>query len=69
MVCLPGLTLVTLKPWLVSQAGDGGKVLIGGTELRAELSGGEPLVVAGRAGRVHVADELAERGFLGGRCA
>ncbi len=43
---------------------DGGDVLIGGSELRAELVRGEPLVVVGRAGRVDLRDELAECGLL-----
>src|SRR5580700_6590686 len=46
--------------------GDGGDVLIGGAELRAELVRGEPLVVARRAGCVQLRDELVERGLLAG---
>ncbi len=45
---------------------DGGDVLVGGAELCAELGRREPLVVIGRAGRVQLRDELAERGFLAG---
>ncbi len=33
---------------------DGGDVLVGGSELGAELIGSEPLVVVGRARRVHL---------------
>ena len=43
---------------------DGGDVLIGGTELRSKLSGREPLVIAGCAGRMQLRDELVESGFL-----
>ena len=44
---------------------DGGDVLIGGTELRSELSGREPLVIAGRC-RAYVCCVMSwwRRGFL-----
>src|SRR6185437_3415440 len=45
---------------------DGGEVLVGGAETGAELGGGEPLVVVGRAGSVLLLDELAQAGFLRG---
>ena len=61
---MPGLTLVTLKPWECEPGLDGGDVLIGGAELLAKLLRREPLVIAGRAGRVQVADELLEGGLL-----
>jgi len=43
---------------------DGGDVLVGGAKLLAELLGSEPFVIAGRTGRVHVADELPQSGLL-----
>jgi len=59
-----GIDLGDAEAVIAEPGGDGGDVLIGGSELRAELIGREPLVVAGRAWRVHAGNELAERGFL-----
>ena len=41
-------------------------VLVGGSELLAEIVRSQPFVVTGRTGGVHLADELAEGGFLAG---
>src|SRR5665213_2752916 len=54
-----------IKAMIRQPCGDGGDVLVRRTELRAKLVWREPLVVAGRSRRMHLVDELLERGFLG----
>ena len=44
--------------------GDGGNVLVGRAKLSAKLIWRKPLVVTRRARRVHLVDELLQRGFL-----
>ena len=63
---LAGIEACDCEAVIAEPGFDGGDVLVGGSELRAELIGGEPLVVAGRARRIGLLDEVAERGLLGG---